>query len=161
MLLKKLFYISLALCVLTVFSASAAFSLDMNEGDWEVTMTTSMQGLPFQMPPQTYTMTQCLTKQDMAPHDRSKKNCVIKDQKTVGNTYYWKVICEDKSGRTEGEGRITYSGATYDGTINARLTDNARGGASMTMATKMNGRYLGPCSAKTKAEADRRKAQSK
>ena len=31
----------------------------------------------------------------------------------------------------------------------------------MTMLTKLNGRYMGPCSAATKAEAERRKAAAK
>jgi hypothetical protein len=161
MLLKRLVTVALVICAVMFLSAAAALSIDMNEGDWQVTMTTSMQGVPFQMAPQTYTMTQCVTKDDMAPHNKNKKDCVIKDQKIAGNTYYWKVVCEDASGRTEGDGQITYSGATYSGTINTKMTDNRHGGSEMTMITKLKGRYLGPCSAATRAEAEQRKAQSK
>jgi hypothetical protein len=119
-----------------------------------------MQGMPFQMPPQNFTMTQCVTKEDMAPVDKNKKDCVIKDQRTVGNTFYWKVICEDSNSKTVGDGKITYSGTTYNGIINTAITDKKQPG-TMTAVTKLNGRYLGPCSAKTKAEADKRKALSK
>ncbi len=159
MLIKRLFYLSLITCSLIVFSGAAAFGMDMNEGDWEVTMTTTMQGMPFQMPPQTYKMKQCVTKEDMAPVDKNRKDCVIKDQSVQGNTYSWKVICEDAKARTEGDGRITYSGASYTGNINTKMIDR-RDGTTMTTATRLSGRYLGPCSAATKAEADRRKAQS-
>jgi len=158
MLPKRL--IPLTLCAVMFFSGTAAFGLDMNEGDWKVTMTTTMQGMPFQMPPQTYTMTQCVTKEDMAPHNKNKGDCVIKDQRTVGNTFYWKIVCEDKSARTEGDGRITYSGSTYRGTINTSMADK-REGMNITMLTKLNGQYLGPCSAATRAEAENRKAQLK
>jgi hypothetical protein len=130
----------------------------MNEGDWKVTMTTSMQGLPFQMPPQTFSTTQCVTKDDLAPVDKSKQECVIKEQKISGNTFYWKILCEDKSARTEGDGRITYSGSTYKGVINTRITDK-REGSNITTRTQLSGRYLGPCSAATKAEAEKRKAR--
>jgi hypothetical protein len=159
MLLKKLFPVTLTICALIFFAASTSFGLDMNEGDWEVTMTTSMQGMPFQMPPMVYKSTQCTTKDDLAPSNRNNKNCDVKDQRVVGNTFYWKVICEDKDGRTEGDGRIAYSGSNYTGAINMKVTDKK--GAVMTMLTKLSGRYLGPCSAKTKAEAEKRKAQSK
>jgi len=156
---KRLMTLTLFLCAATFFSATAASGLDMNEGDWKVTMTTTMQGMPFQMPPQTYSMTQCVTKEDLAPRNSNKKDCVIKDQRLVGNTFYWKVVCDNKSSKTEGEGTITYSGASYTGNINARVTD-MRGGTTMTILTKLSGRYVGPCSAATKAEAEKRKAQT-
>jgi hypothetical protein len=143
-----------------VLSSAAAWALDAKEGDWEIAMTTTMQGMPFQMPPQSYKMTQCVTKDDMAPVDKSKKDCVIKEQKIVGNTFYWKVTCEDASGRMDGDGKILYAGTTYNGTINMKMTDKRNPG-TMTMLTKLNGRYLGPCSAKTKAEAEQRRASYK
>jgi hypothetical protein len=159
MLIRRLvpLTLTLALCAV-IFSVTASFGLDMNEGDWKVTMTTTMQGMPFQMPPQTYTMTQCVTKEDLAPLDKNKKDCVIKDQKINGNTFSWKVVCEDDSAKTEGNGQITYSGSTYSGTINTSMTDK-REGMSITMLTRLNGQYLGPCSDATKAEADKRKAR--
>jgi len=138
--------------------ATTSFGLDMNEGDWKVSMTTTMQGLPFQMPAQTYTMTQCLTKDDLAPASNSKKNCVYKDKRYSGNTFHWKAVCEDESGRTEGDGTITFSGSSYQGTINTTITDR-KSSQTMTARTKMTGSYLGPCSAATKAEAEKRKEQ--
>ena len=159
MQLKRLLNLSLIICAVIVVSGTAAFGMDMNEGDWEVTMTTTMQGMPFQMPPQTYKMKQCITKDDMAPVDKNKKDCVMTDQSISGNTYSWKVICEDAKARTEGDGKITYSGATYAGNVNTKMIDR-RDGTTMTTQTRLSGRYLGPCSAATKAEADRRKAQS-
>jgi hypothetical protein len=159
MKINRLFTLSFTICALIVFWGTTAFGLDMNEGDWEVTMETAMQGMPYAMPPMVFKSTQCTTKDDLAPSNKNNKNCDVKDQRVVGNTFYWKVICVDKDGRTEGDGKITYSGNNYKGTINMKVTDKK--GAVMTMLTKLSGRYLGPCSAATKSEAERRKALSK
>jgi hypothetical protein len=160
MKLKRLFLTALVFCIAFALAGAAAWGAAVKEGDWEVTMVNTMQGMPFQMPPQTYKKTQCVTQEDMAPVDRSKKDCIVKDQRMDGNTFYWKVICEDKSGRSESEGQITYSGNIYNGTINTTITDTRQGGA-MAMLTKLDGRYIGPCSAATKAEAEKRKAMLK
>jgi hypothetical protein len=159
MLINRLFTLTLVICAAIVFSGTTAFGLDMNEGDWEVTMETAMQGMPYAMPPMVYKSTQCTTKDDLAPSNKNSKNCEVRDQKIVGNTFYWKVICVDRDGRTEGDGKITYSGASYKGTINMKVTDKK--GEVMSMLTKLSGRYLGPCSAATKAEAERRRSLSR
>jgi hypothetical protein len=159
MRIKRLLILMPVLCTLMSFSAVLAWGLDMSEGDWEVTMTTTMQGMPYQMPPMTYKSTQCTTKDDLAPQNKNNKNCEIKDQSVVGNVYSWRVVCADKDGRTDGTGQITYRGSSYNGTMNMKVTDKK--GAVMTMLTKLSGRYLGACSAATKAEADRRRAASK
>jgi hypothetical protein len=158
--MKRLFSVVICLFVLAA-GATLAWGAVAKEGDWEVTMVNTMQGMPFQMPPQTYKSTQCVMQDDMAPVDKSRKDCIVKDQRMEGNTFYWKVICEDSNNKTEGEGRITYSGNTYNGTINTTMTDKKSKGGAMTMLTKLNGRYIGPCSAATKAEAERRKAAAK
>jgi hypothetical protein len=102
---KKHIIISLlTLFISIVLPGSPAWSAAFTEGDWEVTMTTTMQGMPYQMPPMTYKMTHCITQEDMAPVDRSKQDCVIKDQKMVGSTFYWKVTCEDSAAKTDGDG---------------------------------------------------------
>jgi hypothetical protein len=42
----------------------------------------------------------------------------------------------------EGEGEISYRGTTYDGFIKMKMVDE---GQTMTMNTKLAGKYLGPC----------------
>jgi len=38
-----------------------------------------------------------------------------------GNKVTWQTVCTDKDGTTEGEGEITYSGNSYQGTMHARM----------------------------------------
>ena len=46
------------------------------------------------------------------------------------------------AGRAKGEGEISYRGTTYDGAIKMKMVED---GQTMTMNTKLAGKYLGPC----------------
>jgi hypothetical protein len=118
----------------------------MEEGNWEVTMKMEMVGMPFAMPPMT--VNQCVTKKDLVP-DMSQRdeNCIVKDQKVVGDTVSWKMECKGREGTMEGEGRIKYAGKTYDGEMQARMT---RSGQPMTVKYTMQGKHTGACRADSK-----------
>lgn len=120
-------------------------AVNMQEGEWEISMEIKMEGMPFQMPPMTFKDTQCLTKEDMVPKTaKEDEKCEVKEQKIIGNKAIWKVHCIEKDGSTtDGTGEITYSGNSYQGVMNTKITDKT--GQSMTSTTKMTGRRLGAC----------------
>jgi hypothetical protein len=159
MLSNRVLFAGLVFSLIFLLFGVAAWGLDMNEGDWEVTMDTTMQGMPEDMPPVTYTTVQCMTKDDMAPRTRNSKNCEIRNQSIVGNTVTWNVLCEDGYGKSDGKGQITFNGDSYHGEMNMQVTSNY--GSVMTILTRLKGRYLGPCSAATRAEAEKRRAAIK
>jgi hypothetical protein len=106
--------------------------------------------MPFQMPAQKHN--QCITKKEFVP-DQSSKNqdCKITDQKVTGDTVSWKMACKDKDGTTEGEGKITYKGASYDGMMMAKMTQK---GESHTMKMNFAGKHTGPCKSPPGKRAD-------
>ncbi len=126
-----------------------AYAVDMTEGNWETTIEFKMDmpGMPAEMMrPMKFTHTQCLTKKDMVP-DTSQENqsCKMKDQEVIGNKVTWKMECEDKETRTEGQGEITYSGTGYKGTMKAKMTQKKKGDQPMIVDYKLSGRRLGDC----------------
>ncbi len=126
--------------------AGAAFAADVNmqEGNWETTVEMKIEGLPFPMPPMTYKNTECLTKKDMVPNTAGKdQTCEVKDQKITSNKVTWKVYCKDKQGVTEGDGEITYAGASYRGSMRMKTKD--KGGETMVSNIKLMGKRLGAC----------------
>ncbi|MEW6103814.1 MAG: DUF3617 domain-containing protein [bacterium] len=125
-------------------SAKAKEGVDMQEGLWETTMEITVEGMPFQMPPQK--MTQCITKEDLIPKTSEKEeeeNCKIIEQKIIGNKVTWKAVCVDKEGKVEIEGEITYSGTTFKGTI--RMKGPGERGETINSITKLTGRRIGDC----------------
>ncbi len=126
-----------------------AYAVDMKEGNWETTIEFKMDipGMPAEMmKPMKFTHTNCLTKKDMVPNTAQKdQTCMMKDQKMIGNKVSWKVECEDKEAKTEGQGEITYSGTSYKGTMKAKMIQKEKGAQPMTVDYKLAGRWLGDC----------------
>ena len=129
-------------------------AVDMKDGEWEVTSETSMTMGTMSMPPMTFKVTHCLTNDKPVPASEKEKECKVVDQKVVGNTVSWRVVCKDG----EGAGEITYRGTSYNGTFRMKMAEGgesskkrssrkktAEGGETMTMNTKLTGKYLGPC----------------
>lgn len=90
---------------------AAAPSVNMQDGQWEITTRIDMPGMPAEaMKP--HTVKTCLTKDKCVPEaDQQQTDCTMKDQKVDGNTVSWTVVCKD----TTGTGTITYAGDTFNG----------------------------------------------
>lgn len=129
-------------------------AVDLKDGEWEVTSETSMTMGTMSMPSMTSKVTHCLTRDNPVPASEKEKDCKVVDQKVVGNTVSWRVVCKDG----EGEGEITYRGTSYKGTFRMKMVESgettkkgtsrkktAEDGQTMTMDMKLAGKYLGPC----------------
>ncbi len=136
-----------ALVAMVVLCLSAAPALaagpNMTDGQWEMTMKMDMPGLPFAMPPITYS--RCLTSKDLVPSQQDKnKECTTISSDIKGDTVSWVSECKDKKGVvTRSTGAITYKQDTFDGTISVTSVPAKAGEGSMSM--KMAGRRIGAC----------------
>ncbi len=122
------------------FSVSAA-EPELKEGKWEITSKIEMPGMPVNMPQNTFTQTQCLTKDNYVPkpnQNQSGQNCQIKDIRTSGNTVIWTINCNSVQGAMKGKGQITYKGDSFEGTIKM----SSPGGE---IIQHMKGRRIGEC----------------
>lgn len=137
--MKQLCLMLSLVCMLAAAPGLAGAGPNMQEGQWEITTTVDMPGMPGAMPPMKHT--QCITKNDLVPRPRSNQgnqDCTVTDMKTSGNTVTWAMTCKG-GGDMTGRGAITYSGDTFAGTFTMQM----QGGMKMTQ--KMKGRRLGAC----------------
>ncbi|MBP2688524.1 MAG: hypothetical protein H6R41_709 [Deltaproteobacteria bacterium] len=125
-----------ALILLCAASTAHSAGVDMKDGDWEISSETSMTMEGMSMPAMANKSTYCLTQEDLVPN--KDKDCKIVKQKVVGNKVSWRMECK----KGEGEGEISYHGTTYDGFFKMKMVED---GQTMTMNTKLAGKYLGPC----------------
>jgi hypothetical protein len=134
---------SMMLCLFALAPATAfADGTSIHGGEWEVTATMNMPGMPTQLPPITYT--QCITPKDAAPkpqRNRNRADCKLVDQKVDGGKVTWKVKC---AGGAEGTGQIQYSQDTFDGTMTLHVK-NPRTGQAMDVQQAMHGVRKGDC----------------
>jgi hypothetical protein len=111
--------------------------MNMQEGQWEITTSLEMAGMPpGMMKPQTFTT--CLSQKDSVPKGGEQTDCTVRDSKIEGNTVTWAVVCKDSTGK----GRVTYAGNSFDGVMETTMKE---GGKDMTAKMTMKGKHLGPC----------------
>lgn len=130
----------LAVVVLVVFWAIVA-SAEIKEGLWEITVKTEIKGMPMPVPPTT--IRQCINNKEPVPQKPEKGQCVMKNQKVVGDTVLYTMECKEADTTVITEGKVTYKGTTFSGA--SQTVIKAKGEPSMTSNTTMTGKYLGPC----------------
>jgi len=139
--------IVLVIAVLMLLPATLpAAPAKMQEGKWEITVKSEMEGVPFPMPPMTHT--QCITKEDQKdvkktlPSASTKKDeCEVKSHKVEGSKVSWRVQCKDGS---SGTGEMAYKAASYTGTLTMVTTKNKEQGASK-IVQHITGTRIGDC----------------
>lgn len=123
-------------------AGTAHAAVDMQGGEWETTINTTVSMPGESIPPMVTTIRECLTPKDAVPGVK-EENCKITKLKEVGNKVFWSMVCEEKGSRTEGEGEVTYHRTSYQGTIRGKVIE---GGETMKTLMKISGKRLGPCS---------------
>lgn len=127
------------LCLLAfmVPAAQAGSGVDIEEGKWEITVTTEVAGMPMKMPPTTFT--QCIKKDEPVPHqEQPNQKCKMSDIKTEGNTVSWTMTCKNPGGDMIGKGKVSYEGDKMNGGMDMETQ-------GMKMTTKFDGHRVGPC----------------
>ncbi|GAB6182438.1 DUF3617 domain-containing protein [Thermodesulfovibrio hydrogeniphilus] len=113
---------------------------NINEGKWEITVTTAMSGMPMKIPPQTYTT--CMNKKDYIPKQDSsydQEKCKIINQEISGDTVSWTLECKGQEGTIITKGRLTYKGDSFEGEVSTKIPNQGE------MLQKMSGKRIGPC----------------
>ena len=137
-MLKKLF-VTLIIFVTAISVSFAGSELNMQEGKWEITTKVEMPGMPINMPPNKHI--QCLTKKDLVPQSSQPgQECKITQTKVVANTVTWTIQCKNKGGEIKGNGKITYSGNSFEGTIKMTMSQT-----NMEMTSHISGYRIGEC----------------
>ena len=122
-------------------SSEGADSLDLEDGKYEITYRSEMQGMPIPMPP--ITLTQCLTQQDPVPNQSAgSQECTIKDMKTKGNTVSWTMECVQQGSLMRATGRMTYNGNNFEGETRMKMGPEA---GNQELITRIQGKRIGPC----------------
>jgi hypothetical protein len=127
-----------------LFAGAALAEVNMQDGQWEMSIKVDMPGMPPNMPASKFT--QCLTKKDVVPVKKEpSENCKMVKNSISGNTVTWVMECRNKDGgTTESAGSVTYKGAGFDGGVKTVIT-NAQG-KKMEMKSLLSGRRVGECS---------------
>ncbi len=135
---KKMIGITLLVLIASSIGYAGA-GPDIQEGEWEITVTFDIPGMPMKMPPNTYT--QCIKKDQPVPKsEKPNQVCEVKDIKVQGNTATWTVSCTNRGGKMTGKGIVKYKGDKMEGSMTMKMEDQ---GANMISA--YHGVRIGDC----------------
>ena len=80
---------------------------------------------------------------------QENQDCKITKQKITASSVEWSLVCKDKRGtETRGDGKITYSGTTYQGVMTLNI--QGAGPKGMKMSYQLQGERIGDCKKKKK-----------
>jgi len=133
---KLLMAIGIVWCLLPAIGAEA---LDFQPGQYQITSTAEIPGMPAVPAQQTV---QCLTEQEPVSADMVGSGCSISNLKTSGNTVSWSMTCDQQGTKATGTGRITYQHDSFSGVFTTTMDTP---GGPVTITTKSTGTRIGPC----------------
>ena len=137
---KKINFIFTVMCVVFLFSMNS-FALDFNPGEYQITSKIKMQGMPSGMPAQT--ITECVSEQDPIPKtDSSDQGCEVHNMKQNGNVITWEMECNQEGQKITSQGKMIYSGDSFEGTITTKMGPQA---GNMVVTTEITGERTGSC----------------
>ena len=118
-----------ALVAVLLGSAIAFAKGPQKAGNWHITVTSEMPGMPMQPPPQT--LDKCITPEQSDDPKRAIKeqnsDCEPADVKVVANKVSYKMTCHKHGGTQNGVGELTFAGDSYAGTMTLEMNDPRRG----------------------------------
>ncbi|MGQ0545279.1 MAG: DUF3617 domain-containing protein [Betaproteobacteria bacterium] len=114
-------------------------------GNWELTVTSQLQGMDKPIGP--LTKTQCFTEEDTRDPGRvlgTGGSCQFSNRRESGELYSFDVRCGGALPMS-GTGRIRQGASAFEGDLELAVDTGGAGGSSLGMRTKVSGRRLGPC----------------
>lgn len=131
--------VSILACM--TFFITNAWGLNIQGGEYKITSTVEMPGVPMQIPPTT--VTQCLTEQDPVPNQSTAgQKCNIIDMKTEGKTVTWEMECAQQGQKMHSTGKMVYYGDRFEGTLKTKMGPQS---GNMTITTVVKGKRIGAC----------------
>ena len=129
----------LVLATLLLVAAGAARA-DIQAGNWEMTVTTSIEGMPGGMAP--ITQARCLTEAEAKDPSRligAGAGCEFSNKQDTGSQITFDVVCTGQV-PLSGSGAVRYTAQTVEGTLDVTAT-NPR----IVTRSQLSGRRLGDC----------------
>lgn len=137
-MLKQMFTI-MAIALVLTSGAFAGSGPNLRDGEWKITVSFDVPGMPMKMPPNTYT--QCISRDQPVPRsEKPNQVCEIKEIMTKGDTVTWTIDCTNRGGKMTGKGVVTYNGDKMEGTMTMSIQ-----GQAVNMISHYKGIRVGEC----------------
>ena len=128
--------------MLAILAVAGAARADVEPGNWEVSITTSVPGTPGEIGP--VVRTRCLSAEDARDPSHvlgPGGGCDFTDRRDDGSVYTFAIVCGGQM-PMRGVGSVRYGAASMEADL--ELSGDA-GGQSFATRSHVSARRLGPC----------------
>ena len=128
------------LCLAMLAAASPVLA-DVEPGNWELTVTTAVDGMPAALAP--VTRARCITAEEARDPSRlvGGADCQFSNRRDSGSEISFDVACGGQL-PMRGSGAVRYTAQSIDGTLNISADT---GGQKIMTRSRIAGRRLGAC----------------
>lgn len=130
---------------LLLFASPCAMAQQVEPGNWELTVTSQMQGLEKPIGP--LSQTRCFSAEDIKDPGRvlgTGGSCQFSNRQGSDALYTFDVKCGGALPMS-GTGRIRQSAHSFESDLELGIDAGAAGGGNLAMRTSITGKRLGPC----------------
>ena len=134
--MSRIFFVLIASLI------AAGARADVQEGNWEMTVSATVEGMPGAMAP--ITQTRCITREDARDPSRligASAGCQFSNKRDTGSEITFDVTCSGKV-PMQGSGAVRYTAQTFNGTM--EITADM-GSQKLATRSQVAGRRLGDC----------------
>ncbi len=123
--------------MLASFGLSAA---DIKKGNWEMTYTTTMEGMPMAIDIPTKTVAQCIDSDEFVPESSEDGDCTHSSRRASEDKIEWNISCA--SNNMMGKGEMVFAGTTMKGSMEMKVDML---GQKIETKVDIEGKYIGKC----------------
>jgi hypothetical protein len=135
-------YLRPHLIAASLLAMPAAWAQDLQEGQWEVSVTMAIGGQATSGQP--LVMRQCIAQQnaqELISQLTGAGTCSTADLRQEGNRASWKLTCTAPL-QIEADGEASFSGDSFEGAMNGQLGTS---GQLLPFSQSFRARRVGPC----------------
>lgn len=137
-------YWFLRITIISLFCAISlsALAMDFREGEYEITVTQGVRGLPGGMG--SIKWNECLTSDRPIPtRYLQAKSCDVLESRTLYHTLHYNMSCFGENGTINNEGQIHFDNARLSGRSKSDMS--SVNGEKLLARYKIKGRFIGDC----------------
>jgi len=113
---------------------------DIKKGNWEMTYTTTMTGMPIAISIPVKTDIQCIDSNEFIPQSGTDGECSHSSRRASANKIEWDIACA--SNGMKGHGKMKFNDRSMDGYMNMKVDMM---GQKMSVEVAITGKYIGAC----------------
>lgn len=138
--MKKNIMLTIQFVVIYLLAMASLNAADIKKGNWEMTYTTTMTGMPMAIEIPVKTKAQCIDSDEFIPESGEDGECSHSSRRASSSKIEWDISCT--SNGMKGHGEMEFNKTAMNGHMEMSMDLM---GQKMAMDIVITGKYVGAC----------------